>query len=58
MCGFAKILGPTNKSLNIANGMKAVELGNSHAEYHQPQIVRVSREVRMASNLGFEAMEF
>ena len=35
-----------SESLNIANGMNAVELCNSRAEYHQPQIVRVSREVQ------------
>jgi len=34
------------ESLNIANGMNATELCNSRAEYHQPQIVRVSREVQ------------
>ena len=34
------------ESLNIANGMNAVELCNSRAEYHQPQIVRVSRQVQ------------
>ena len=35
-----------SESLNIANGMNTVELCNSRAEYHQPQIVRVSREVQ------------
>ena len=35
-----------SESLNIANNMNAVELCNSKAEYHQPQIVRVSREVQ------------
>ena len=35
-----------SESLNIANGMNAVELCNSRAEYHEPQIVRVSRGVQ------------
>ena len=35
-----------SESQNIANGMNVVELCNSRAEYHQPQIVRVSRQVQ------------
>ena len=35
-----------SESQNIANGMNVVELCNSRAEYHQPQIVRVSRKVQ------------
>ena len=34
------------ESLNIAENMNVVELCNSKAEYHQPQIVRVSRQVQ------------
>ena len=34
------------ESLNIADNMNVVELCNSKAEYHQPQIVRVSRQVQ------------
>ena len=47
-CDDAKVKmdGQVAESLNIANGMNATELCNSRAEYHQPQIVRVSREVQ------------
>ena len=35
-----------SESLNIAENMNVLELCNSKSEYHQPQIVRVSRQVQ------------